>query len=105
MIMKKLRIFFACIGAVLVFLAGWFLRNLFGRKIESVVAKTSEEIKREIENTPADDLINDAPNSDELRANAAGIAEQSKQRLRDRIREVLSGNNSSGTDASGGSGN
>jgi len=102
---KKLKIALAGIGAALVFLAGWFFRGLFAKKTAPAVIKTPEEVKLEIENTPASDLISAAPNAEQLRANADGIAEGAKQRLRDRAGTILSGIVGSGTDGSGGSGN
>jgi len=102
---KKLKIALAGIGAALVFLAGWFFRGLFVRKTVPAVIKTPEEVKLEIENTPACDLVSAAPNADQLRANADRIAEGAKQRLRDRAGTILSGIAGSGTDGSGGSGN
>jgi len=106
---KKLRMALACIGAAicgaLAFLAGWLLRGLSAKKANSAAAcKTPEEVKRAIENTPADDLISAAPDADQLRANAAGIAGRAKQRLRDRTGAILSGLAGSGTDGSGGNG-
>jgi len=102
---KKLAAVIVAIGAALSFLAGWLLRSLFGRKADSAVnCKTPEEVKREIKNTPADDLVSAAPDADQLRANAAGIAERAKQRLRDRAGAALSGLAGSGIDGSGGNG-
>ena len=103
--MKKIKIALAGIGAALVFLAGWFLRSFFAMKTAPADIKTPEEVKREIENTPAGDLVAAAPNADQLRANADGIAEHAKQRLRDRAGTILSGIACSGTDGSGGDGN
>jgi hypothetical protein len=102
---KKLKIALAGIGAALAFLAGWFFRNLFERKATTAVTQTPEEVKREIENTPACDLVSAAPNADQLRANADGIAGRAKQRLRDRAGAILFGIAGSGTDGNGGSGN
>jgi hypothetical protein len=102
---KKLLAFFAGIGAALAFLAGWLLKGLSVRKAAAITDKEKyEEVKREIENTPAGDLVTAASNADQLRANSAGIAGESKQRLRDRIGKILSGNAGVGTSASGGSG-
>jgi len=102
---KKLAAVLAAIGAALAFLAGLLMRSLFARKADSAAAhKTPEEVKREIENTPAGDLVSAAPNSEQLRANADGIAGRAKQRLRDRAGAILSGISGSGTDGSGGSG-
>ena len=100
--MKKFLAVLAGIGAVLAFLAGWFFRDLSGRK-NSVSASHEiyEEEKHAIENTPAADLVDSAPNAGELRSNAAGIAEQAKQRFRDRVGTILSGY---GTDADNGGG-
>jgi hypothetical protein len=102
---KKLKIALAGIGAALVFLVGWFLRGLFTRKPAPADIKTPEEVKLEIENTPACDLVSAAPNADQLRANADGIADRAKQRLRDRAGSIISGISGSETDGSGGSGN
>ena len=59
-------------------------------------AKIREETQNEIENTPAGDLVDAAPNAKELRADATGIAEQAKQRLRDRAGEIISRLNNNG---------
>ncbi|MDR1839271.1 MAG: hypothetical protein LBQ93_06795 [Treponema sp.] len=102
---KRLAAALAAICGALVFLAGWLLRGLFGRKTHITAAcKTPEEVKRAIENTPADDLVSSAPDADQLRANAAGIAGRAKQRLRDRAGAIISGHAGTGTDGSGGSG-
>jgi len=102
---KKLAAVLAAICGALAFLAGWLLRNLSVRKANSAAAcKTPEEVKREIENTPAGDIVSAAPDADQLRANAAGIAGRAKQRLRDRAGTILSGIAGSGTDGSGGGG-
>jgi len=103
--MRKLKTALAGIGAALVFLAGWFFRGLLTRKAAPADIKTPEEVKLEIENTPACDLLSAAPNADKLRANADGIAGRAKQRLRDRAGTIVSGSAGSGTDGSGGSGN
>ena len=103
--MGKLKTALAGIGAALVFLAGWFFRGLFAKKTAPAVIKTPEEVKLEIENTPACDLVSAAPNADQLRANADEIAERAKQRLRDRAGKILSGIAGSGIDGSGGNGN
>jgi len=103
--MKKLKTAFAVIGAALAFLAGWFMRNLFASKASSAVIKTPEEVKREIENTPACDLVSAAPNAEQLRANTDAIAGRAKQRLRDRVGAIISGFAGSGTDENGGVGN
>jgi hypothetical protein len=102
---KKLKTALAVIGAALAFLAAWLLRGLFGKNAAPTVIQTPEEVKREIENTPACDLVAGAPNGDQLRANADGIAERAKQRLRDRAGTILSWFAGSGTDGSGGDGN
>jgi len=106
--LEKLKIFLAGIGAAVVFIAGWLLRGLFCEKTAPVSAgKIPEEVKLEVQraiaDTPARDIIAAADNTDELRANADRIAEQSKQRLRDRTKSILSGHSGSGTDSGGGS--
>jgi hypothetical protein len=103
--MKKLLAFFVGIGAVLFFLTGWLLRGLSAKKTVAVTDKEKyEEVKYEIENTPAVDLVSAAPNADQLRANSAEIAGKSKLRLRDRIGKILSGSAGAGTSTGGGSG-
>jgi len=106
---EKLKFFLAGAGTVLVFIAGWLLSRLFGKKnVPAVTGKTPSEVKHEIEkaiaDTPACDIVTAADNAEELRANAAGIAEQSKQRLRDRAKSILSGHTGAGADAGGGRG-
>jgi hypothetical protein len=70
-------------GAVLAFIAGYLLRGLFGKKADAAPeSEKSEEVRREIENTPAGDLVAVAPDAEQLRANAAGIAGKFRERLR-----------------------
>jgi hypothetical protein len=65
--------------------------------------KAKEKKQNEIENTPASDLVDAAPDADELRADAAGIVGRAKQRLRDRIGDIISRFNGSGDPGGGGS--
>ena len=102
--MKKFLAIIAGIFAViLAFLTGRFFKSLGGRKADGLnTAQIKEEVKLEIQNTPAGDLVAAAPDADRLRTDAAGIAEQAKQRLRDRAGKILSGYSGSGTDGDGG---
>ncbi len=108
--MKKVWAALTGIFAVLVFLAGIFIRGLFGKKHDAVednltkAREKHEEIKHDIENTPACDLVDAAPHAERLRADASGIAERAIQRFRDRYNAILSGSNGSGNHGSGGSG-
>jgi len=103
--MKKRAAFFAAVGAVLAFLGGWLLSGRKPRKAcYTAAVKTPEEVKREIENTPASELISASADADRLHAAAAAVADRSKQRLRDRANAILSGHAGAGTDAGGGSG-
>jgi hypothetical protein len=69
-------------------------------------AKQAKEKKYdEIKNTPAADLVATDPAVDKLRSDAAGIAGQAKQRLRDRTGKIISRFHGSGNAGGGGSGN
>lgn len=103
--MKKAWALLAGIGAVLCFLAGLFLRGLFGKKTGTVESREQyQEVKDAIENTSARDLVDAAHNADELRADRDGIAERARQRFRDRCNAILSGKSGAGTPSGSGSG-
>ncbi len=104
--MKKAWALLAGIGAVLCFLAGLFLRGLFGKKSDITIhhEQQKKEIRNEIENTSARDLVDAAHNADELRANRDGIAERARQCFRDRCNAILSGKSGAGTPSGSGSG-
>jgi hypothetical protein len=99
--MNRVRALIAAAGAVLAFLLGFFLRDKPGRMTAVVDGKKLEEVKREIENTPAPDLVDAAPDAAKLHADAAGIAGKFRQRLRDRSGRILSGNPGTGPDGTG----
>ncbi len=100
--MKKAWAVLAGIGAVLCFLAGVFLRGLFGKKTGTVESREQyQEVKDAIENTSARDLVDAAHNADELCADRNGIAERARQRFRDRCNAILSGSNDSRNHRSG----
>jgi hypothetical protein len=71
-------------------------------KAEKKSGKTREAVKDEIKKTPAANLVDVAPDADELRAAAGGIKERGKQRLWDRIRKIISGPDDSGNTGGGG---
>jgi hypothetical protein len=77
-----------------IFLLGTLVLGKAFKDGKTLPVRDTEQIKEEkrdeIQNTPAADLVNDAPNADELRADAAGIAGRAKQRLRDRIGKIVS---------------
>jgi hypothetical protein len=74
-------------------------------KAQEEAGKAKEKKQNEIKNTPAPNLVAAAPNVEELRSDAAGIAGRAKGRLRDRTEEIISWLNGSGTAGGGGSGN
>jgi hypothetical protein len=89
--------------AVLAFLLGLLLRGRSGAGTTDlpVNGKKIEEERRAIENTPAADLVDAAPNAADLRSNAETIAGKFRQRLRDRVGKILSGDPGSRTDGNG----
>ncbi|MDR1248639.1 MAG: hypothetical protein LBK63_04970 [Treponema sp.] len=89
--------------AVLAFLLGLSLRGRSGAGAAGAVldGKRIEEERRAIENTPAADLVDAAPNAADLHANAETIAGRFRQRLRDRAGKILSGDSSGGTNGNG----
>jgi hypothetical protein len=76
-----------------------------GRTPVKEAGQKREEVTNDIQKTPAADLVDAAPNVEELRSDAAGIAGRAKQRLRDRIGKVISRPGGSGNPGGGGSGN
>jgi hypothetical protein len=88
-------------------LAGWFVWKLFNRDgtpgaADITAVQKREAVKNEIETTPASDLVDAASDADKLRADAAGIAGRARQRLRDRIRKIISGMDGAGDTGGGG---
>jgi hypothetical protein len=63
--------------------------------------RAKEKKQDEIKNTPASGLVDAAPDSERLHADAAGIAGKFRERLRDRARKLLSGNDGAGTNEGG----
>lgn len=70
---------FTCIS---VFVTGIFIKEIINNDSDK---KNSEELKDEIKNTSAADVINDSPNKD----NISATIEQQQQELRERVRERL----------------
>ena len=66
--------------------------------------KAKEEKKNEIESTPADALVSDADNADELRAEKERIKADFRQRIRNRLNEELHRLGASGADSDCGAG-
>ena len=91
---------FLSLAVIVAAVSGGFLLKEFLSKRSSPknfdAIKTQKEVIHEIEKTPAGDLVNTAPNSDRLHANAASIAKQAKQRLRDRVGNIISGLSNTG---------
>lgn len=66
--------------------------------------KAKEEKKDEIESTPADTLVSDADNADELRAGKERIKADFRERIRYRLNEELHRLGSLGADSDSGTG-
>jgi hypothetical protein len=99
--MEKALVVASGLCAVLAFFLGFLLRGGPGEKAAAADDKKLEELKHEIENTPAGDLIGAAPDAGDLRSDIAGIAGRVRKRLRDRARKILSGNRAGGADEGG----
>ena len=99
--MKALQILKTALAIVGLFtlgiLTGAFLfrKPVAGKNDEAEKAK--EEKKNEIESTPADALVSDADNADELRTEKERIKADFRQRIRNRLNEELHRLGSSGT--------
>jgi hypothetical protein len=93
---EKLRRVFCAIGIFATGIIAGILGFLLLRhdeqsgNSEAEAAKIKEEVKHEIENTPAFTLIANAGNSNELRADAKRIANGARERLRDRAGKIIS---------------
>jgi len=97
--MEMDNLLYLLIGIVGILTGGFTWKLLQGNKLPPKTIDTGkirEEKRHEIKEKAAADLIDAAPNADELRSSAAGIAEQAKQRLRDRARSIISGLNGTG---------
>ena len=70
----------------------WQLKEPYSPEAE----KKKEALKNEIKETPAADLLDAAPNADELHSAAASISSGTKQRLRNRTKQKLSGMDGTG---------
>ena len=80
------------ISVIVALAGGYFIRLLTqDKKNNTEKAEIKKEKKKnEIEQTPADDLVADAPNADELYNAAKRIKDESKKQLWDRIRKIIS---------------
>lgn len=89
---------------VLGILTGALLTKKPSKKIDDDATKAKEEKKNEIKNTPADALVSDADNADELRAEKHGIRDDFRERIRNRLRQELHRLGASGADTDCGAG-
>jgi hypothetical protein len=87
---------------ILTTVAGCLIRRSAGAGNAANSIQKAEEkreaVKDEIEKTSAADLVAAAPNADELRAATAGIKNRAEERLRDKIRRILSRVDGTGDD-------
>lgn len=102
---QKIKSALALIGVLaLGILTGTLLfRNPRNEKSDEA-EKAKEEKKNEIESTPADALVSDADNADELRAEKDRIKRSFRERIRNRLDEELHRLSGSGDDSDCGAG-
>lgn len=85
-------------------LTGALLARKPTAKKDGDAEKAKEEKKDEIESTPADALVSDADNADELRADKERIKADFRERIRHRLNEELHRLGSLGADSDSGTG-
>lgn len=106
--MKALQILKTVLAVVGLFalgiLTGAFLFRKPAAGKDGEAQKAKEEKKNEIESTPADALVSDADNADELRAEKNRIRADFRERIRNRLGEELHRLRSSGADSDCGTG-
>lgn len=106
--MKALQILKTALAVVGLFalgiLTGAFLFRKPAAGKDDEAQKAKEEKKNEIESTPADDLVSDANNADELRTEKKRIKADFRQRIRNRLNKELHRLGASGADSDCGAG-
>lgn len=104
-LLQTLKTALAVVGLfALGILTGTFLFRKRGSAQTDEAQKAKEDKKNEIESTPADALVSDACNADELRAVKDGIKSDFRERIQNRLNEELHRLGSSGTDYGCGTG-
>ena len=84
-------------AAVVVFALFGKNRRAFQNEIREDAENERERAKKEIENTPADELVAASGNADALRTERESIAERFRHEVQFRINEKLHGEGSSGS--------
>ena len=106
--MKALQILKTVLAIIGLFTLGVLTGALLFRKPKAEkdgeAEKAKEEKKNEIESTPADALVSDADNADELRADKERIKADFRERIRHRLNEELHRLGSLGADSDSGTG-
>lgn len=106
--MKALQILKTVLAIIGLFSLGVLTGALLFRKPKAEkngeAEKAKEEKKNEIESTPADALVSDADNADELRAEKNRIRADFRERIRNRLGEELHRLSGSGDDSDCGAG-
>lgn len=104
-LLQTLKTALALVGLfALGILTGAFLFRKQGARKDDEAQKAKEEKKNEIESTPADALVSDADNADELRTEKDRIKSGFRQRIRNRVDEELLRLTGSGPDSDTGEG-
>ena len=106
--MKALQIVKTVLAIIGLFALGVLTGALLFRKSKTEkdgdAEKAKEEKKNAIESTPADALVSDADNADELRAEKDRIRADFRERIRNRLDEELHRLRASGADSDCGTG-
>ena len=106
--MKALQIVKTVLAMIGLFALGVLTGALLFRKSKAEkdgdAEKAKEEKKNEIESTPADALVSDADNADELRAEKDRIRADFRERIRNRLDEELHRLRAFGADSDCGTG-
>ena len=106
--MKALQILKTVLAIIGLFALGVLTGALLFRKSKAEkdgdAEKAKEEKKNEIESTPADALVSDADNADELRAEKDRIRADFRERIRNRLDKELHRLRAFGADSDCGTG-
>lgn len=105
--MKTIQVIKTTLAVIGLFALGVLTGALFGKSKTDSSEKPEQakkDRKDEIEQTPADDLVSDANNADELRTEKKRIKADFRQRIRNRLNEELHRLGASGADSDCGAG-
>lgn len=98
--MDKLKKILIAIGTIIIsFFAGILSISLLrddSEKIQENAEKIKEEKKHELEKKSAADIAHDSPNHDTISTNIEKEQQELRKRLRDRLKQNVHGNGSSG---------